>query len=75
MCIDTAEALKAQKKYLYHTLQEIFEQLKQNTFFRKMFVFMDQAQHVHVEIEEVRILLDQADIIKQWVPVIEKGQE
>lgn len=75
MCIDSAEALKAPKKYLFHTLQEIFEQLEHNSFFRKMFVFMDNAQHVHVEMKEVRTLLDKADIAKQWVPVIKKGQE
>lgn len=75
MYIDTAEAMKAPKAYLFQTLREIFEQLESNPFFGKMFVFIDNAQHIHVEIDEVHILLEKADITKQWLPVIQKGQD
>lgn len=40
-----------------------------------MFVFIDNAQHVDTAIEAVRILLDKTDISKQWIPVIQRGQE
>lgn len=75
MYIDTTEAMKAPKEYLFQTLLEIFEQLENNPFFGKMFVFIDNAQHSNVGIDEVRVLLEKADIAKQWIPVIQKGQE
>lgn len=75
MSIDTDRAMQEPKEYLFLTLNRIFERLESNSFFGKMFVFMDQAQHVHVEIEEVRALLAQADIAAQWIPVLQQGQE
>lgn len=75
MHIDTVKAMQAPKEYLFQTLLGIFEQLENNSFYRKMFVFIDNAQHVDTGIEEVRTLLDKADIAKQWIPVIQRGQE
>lgn len=75
MHIDTVKAMQEPKEYLFQTLYGIFEQLENDSFYRKMFVFIDNAQHVDAGIEEVRILLDRADIAKQWIPVIQRGQE
>lgn len=75
MHINVVEAMKAPREYLFQTLQAILKQLESNLFFGKMFVFIDDAQHTNVEMEEVRILLDGADIAKQWMPIFQKGQE
>lgn len=75
MQIDTAKAMQTPKEYLYQALLRIFEQLETNPFYRKMFIFIDNAQHVDTGIEEVRTLLDKADIAKQWTPIIQRGQE
>ena len=75
MDIDTAQAMQTPKEYMFQTLQGIFEQLENNPFYRKMFVFIDNAQHVDTGIKEVRTLLDKADIAKQWTPIIQRGQE
>lgn len=75
MYIDTAQAMQTPKEYLLQTLHRIFEQLENNPFYRKMFVFIDNAQHVNTGIEEVRALLDKADIARQWKPIIQRGQE
>lgn len=75
MYIDTEEAMRAPEQYLFHVLCEIFSQLESNPFFAKMYVFMDRAQHIDTGIDEVGLLLEQADIARQWIPVIEKGQE
>lgn len=75
MHIEKAAAMQAPKEYLFQIVQNIFEQLESNPFFGKMFVFIDQAQHSHVGINEVYTLLEQADIAAQWIPVIQKGQE
>lgn len=75
MYIDTTEAMKAPKQYLFQTLLGIFDQLENNPFFGKMYVFMDNAQHIKIGVDEVSVLLEKADIGKQWIPVIQKGQE
>ena len=75
MHIEKAAAMQAPKEYLLQILQNIFEQLESNPFFGKMFVFIDQAQHSPVGIDEVYFLLEKADIAAQWIPVIRKGQE
>lgn len=75
MHIDTAKAMQEPKEYLFQTLTEIFKRLENTPFYRKMFVFINNAQHVNAGIEEVRILLEKADISKQWIPVIQRGQE
>lgn len=75
MYIDTAKAMQIPKEYLFQTLHGILEQLENNLFYRKMFVFIDNAQHVDTGIDEVRTLLDKADIAKQWTPIIQRGQE
>lgn len=75
MHIDTTKAMQEPKEYLFQTLTEIFKRLENTPFYRKMFVFINNAQHVNAGIEEVRILLEKADISKQWIPVIQRGQE
>lgn len=75
MDIDTAQAMQTPKEYMFQALQGIFEQLENNPFYRKMFVFIDNAQHVDTGIEEARTLLNKADIAKQWTPIIQRGQE
>lgn len=75
MYVNTTEAMKSPKEYLFQLLLSIFEQLESNPFFGKMFVFMDNAQHTNVGIPEVQTLLEKADIVKQWIPIIQKGQE
>lgn len=75
MHIDTVKALQSPKEYLFQTLLVIFDRLENNPFYRKMFVFIDNAQHVDAGIEEVRTLLDKADIAKQWTPIIQRGQK
>lgn len=75
MYVNAPLAMKSPKEYLFQTLQNIFEQLEHNPFFGKMFVFIDDAQHASIEIEEVRILLEKADIAKQWIPIFQRGQE
>lgn len=75
MHVNTAEAMKGPKEYLFQVLLSIFEQLENNPFFRKMFVFINDAQHANVGITEVQILLKKAAIVNQWVPIIQKGQE
>lgn len=74
MQVNSLLAMKAPREYLFQTLCTIFEQLENNPFFAKMFVFIDDAQHADTGIKEVRQLLDQSDIGKQWIPIIEKGQ-
>ena len=75
MYIDSTKAMQTPKEHLFQTLHGIFEQLENNPFYRKMFVFIDNAQHVDTGIEEARTLLDKADIAKQWKPIIQRGQE
>lgn len=75
MQIDSMLAMQMPGEYLYQTVCAIFEQLENNPFFAKMYVFINDAQHTDTGIEDVRRLLDQSEIVKQWVPIIEKGQE
>lgn len=65
MYIDTVKTMQTPKEYLFQTLHGILEQLEHNPFYRKMFVFIDNAQHVDTGIEEVRTLLDKADSARQ----------
>lgn len=75
MYVNTTEAMKSPKEYLFQLLHSIFEQLESNPFFGKMFVFMDDAHYPNIDIPEVQTLLEKADIVKQWIPIIQKGQE
>lgn len=74
MRINTEKALESPKEYLIQTLKNTFEQLESNTFFRKMFVFMDSVQHTNINNKEIVLLLEPVDICKQWIPVILEGQ-
>lgn len=47
----------------------------ENSFFAKMFVFMDNVQYTVVNEKEITSLLELADICKQWVPIILERQQ
>ncbi len=74
MKIDTEIAMEAPCEYLFQTMKNIFEQLKSNPSFGKMFVFMDNVQYTVVNEKEISSLLGSADICKQWIPIILEGQ-
>ncbi len=74
MKINTKMAMQAPCEYLFQTIKNTFEQLENNPFFGKMFVFMDNVQHTAVNEKEIESLLDSADICKQWIPIILEGQ-
>lgn len=74
MRIDTEIAMSAPCEYLFQTIKNTFEQLENNLFFGKMFVFMDKVQHTAVNEKEIAFLLESTDICKQWIPIILEGQ-
>lgn len=74
MKIDTETAMKAPCEYLFQTIKNVFEQLESNPSFGKMFVFMDNVQHTAVHEKEIALLLESADICRQWNPIILEGQ-
>lgn len=74
MKIDTEIAMNAPCEYLFQTIKNTFEQLESNSSFGKMFVFMDNVQHTAVNEKEIELLLESADICKQWNPIILEGQ-
>lgn len=75
MKIDTEIAMEAPREYLFQMMKNTFEQLENNFFFAKMFVFMDSVQYTAVHEKEITLLLESADICKQWVPIILEGQQ
>lgn len=75
MMIDEKKSMDAPKEYLNQTICYILNRIEHDTFFAKMFVFINNAQFTLVEISEVRALLEHAEIGEQWIPVIRKGQE
>lgn len=74
MKINMEIAMNAPCEYLFQTIKNTFEQLESNPFFGKMFVFMDNVQHTTVNDKEIELLLESADICKQWIPIILEGQ-
>jgi len=74
MKINTERAMKAPCQYLFQTIKNTFEQLESNPSFGKMFVFMDNVQHTAVNEKEIELLLESADICRQWNPIILEGQ-
>lgn len=74
MKIDTKIAMNAPCEYLFQTIKNTFEQLEINPSFRKMFVFMDKVQYAAVNEKEIELLLESADICRQWNPIILEGQ-
>ena len=74
MKINTERAMEAPCQYLFQTIKNTFEQLESNPSFGKMFVFMDNVQHTAVNEREIELLLESADICRQWNPVILEGQ-
>jgi len=63
-------------KIFAKNIQDLFQLIRSNPFFAKMFVFMGNAVYnaAHIS-QKAGELLAQHDIINQSVPLIEKGQE
>ena len=75
MKINTEMAMESPCNYLFQIMKNTFEQLENNSFFAKMFVFMDNVQYTVVNEKEITSLLESADICKQWIPIIIEGQQ
>lgn len=75
MKINTKMAMNSPRNYLFEIIKNTFEQLENNSFFAKMFVFMDNVQYTVVNEREITSLLESTDIYKQWIPVILEGQQ
>jgi len=74
MTVDYETALQNPYKYIWNMIDGVFSQLDTNPFFAKMFVFMDQAQHtVGISIRSIE-LLKSMDVLKNYGPIIECGQ-
>lgn len=74
MKINTELAMKAPGEYLITSLKHMFQQLEENPFYGKMFVFMNTIQHTSVNVKEIDLLLKPVDTCNQWIPVILEGQ-
>lgn len=72
--VDYETALQNPYKYIWNMTESIFLQLDTNLFFAKMFVFMDQAQHTVGISERSQELLKGMDILENFCPIIECGQ-
>lgn len=74
MKVDIETAMEAPCRYLFQTIKNISGLLESNPSSGKMFVFMDNVQHTSANKKEIVLLLEAADIYKQWIPVIAEGQ-
>lgn len=54
---------------------QLFEYLKQQPVIAKMFVLMAEAQRSEATPEYIKKISYQVDVIEQFVPIIERGQE
>lgn len=61
--------------FLSNTVTDIFSSLKTNKTFAKMFVFMNNAQHMTEISNQANELLSQHEVIQQSIPLIENGQK
>lgn len=75
MKINTEMAMNSPYKYLFEIIKNTFEQLENNSFYAKMFVFMDNVQYTVVNEKKITSLLESTDIYEQWIPVILEGQQ
>lgn len=74
MIFDIEIAKKDPQKYFTSVVEKIFEELKNNMFFAKMFLLIDAAQHITGIPEQTKKILVQADICHQCIPIMEIGQ-
>lgn len=74
MKINTEMAMESPRNYLFQVMKDTFEQLENNPFFAKMFVFMDSVQYTSVNEKEITSLLESADVCTQWIPILSEGQ-
>lgn len=75
MVFDIDGASENPRIYLQTVAETTLEMLKNNEFFGKMFVFINDAQHIDGIPEESIKLLQKYDISSQCIPIIEIGQK
>lgn len=74
MVLSLEEAENDPREYLRKLAEDTLKQLKNNEFFAKMFVFIDNALHTSGIPQNSRALLNNYDIGTQCVPILEMGQ-
>lgn len=75
MVFDIKVARENPVMYFRILAETTLEELQNNAFYAKMFVFIDDAQHTSGIPEESSKLLQEFDIGRQCIPIIEIGQE
>ena len=75
MSVASLENIENPDVFLYNMISYIFQQLEQNMFFAKMFVFIDQAQHTEGIPKKGKELLESVNILKQISDIITIGQK
>ncbi len=75
MSFDIETARENPKLYLNSFVETTLEELQNNSFYAKMFVFIDDAMHTHGIPEEAVNRLQEFDIGRQCIPIITLGQE
>ena len=75
MIFDIEIASENPKLYLKTFAETTLAELQNNAFYAKMFVFIDNAQHTKGIPEQAAKLLQEFDIGRQCIPIIELGQE
>jgi Transcriptional regulator len=75
MNFNIEEARDNPKIYLQTFAETTLNKLREDVFYGKMFVFIDDAQHTFGIPEESTKLLKKCDIVRQCIPIIEMGQE
>lgn len=75
MIFDINIARENPEMYLKIFAETTLEELQDNVFYAKMFVFIDDAQHTIGIPDESSKLLQEYDIGRQCIPIIEIGQE
>ena len=71
---DIGEAGKNPLAYLREVVKNILQELEGNDFFAKMFILIDNAQHTRDIPLQAKELLASHDLIRQLIPIVEKGQ-
>ncbi len=75
MSFDIETARQNPKLYLKTFAETTLEELQNNSFFAKMFVFIDDALHTQGIPEEAAKRLQEFDMCRQCIPIITFGQE
>ncbi len=74
MVYDFEAAKTNPKNYFKAMLENTLDQLENNPFYAKMFVFIDDALHTEGIPSEAKALLEKHDIGSQCIPIIIAGQ-